>query len=168
MESEDITMISSKMNISFLISRKLRPPKFVALLITLTACVPVAYGPKTEKKNPANYLSGEHYEGTALVGPVAFMKRKEVMTKISGRLFLDSGIESIALKHQRLRLLGVDEKIVGVTRSDLNGHFEFAGEIADGSYVIQLESENYSAVQAVEIKGYKVADLMVMAKPKNK
>ncbi len=136
------------------------------LLLAVSACVPVAYGPKTEKKSPANYLSGEHYDSTATVGPVSLLKRKEVVTMVSGRLVLGEGLESVSLKHQRLKLLK-DDKVVAETTSDLDGNYSFFGHLSDGSYRILLDSDKFTASQSIEVRGYKLKDIIIFASPMN-
>ena len=137
-----------------------------------------AYGPKTEKKSPLNYLSGEHYEnggaaaanvstGSGNPSPVVipFLRRKEVATHIRGQVLLAAQPFPIPLKFQKVILMRKNERVAeGMT--DSTGSFLIGGNLPNGEYTLLLESNTYGGSSSLEIKSYEANSINIMAERK--
>ena len=139
----------------------------ILFLLCLTSCVS---GPNSERKNPLNYLNGEHYRqsptggGDQLVLPI--LKRKDKLTMISGQTVLKSGILVTPVRHAKIELFDSNKKMVATTTSNNMGEYQLSGRLKNGSYSINVETKSLQLSRSLSIDRYKIEGLIFYLQPK--
>lgn len=139
------------------------PCGLIIFTFLLSSCV---YGPKSERKSPLNYLSGDHYE-TSRTGSdqyiIPVVKKKEKPTRIEGAVSVKAGMFATPLRHLNLVLLKPNGTQVHEFSTDSEGKFSFSAHLKNGSYQLKIKSEKYSGSLSFEVKSYEVSNLSLIA-----
>jgi hypothetical protein len=145
--------------------------KLFCFLLPFTLTIGCVTGPEAERKSALNYLNGEHYSAAGtqiLVDPApAFpalftpLKRKEKKTVISGTVVLATESIPLPLRGVKVELFDEQQKLIAEALTQVDGRFEIAEFIANGSYTLHASYKTSSGKSAVTISGYEVAGLFL-------
>lgn len=136
------------------------------LVFTLTSCV---YGPKVEYKNSLNALNGENYVASQETPPSSLIvvgaKRKERLTEISGKVFLQrEGQLPIVMNKAKMILINPKNEAMQEFTTSAGGEFKIHAVLPNGMYSIKINSTEYSGETKFEVKNYNMKNIDVFVK----
>lgn len=123
----------------------------------LAACVT---GPAQEKKSTADYLNGKHYQHTDTTMGVPQIKRKIVLTEVSGQVAMQNPLLPLPSK---LTITVYDgNKALAEAPVQNSGDFHLLADLPKGRYDLRVNAKKYLGELNFSADSYEIKDLRLL------
>jgi hypothetical protein len=108
----------------------------------------------------------ETYDGSVGVPLNLFQGKRPRVTTVSGTVFLKQTDLPFPVSHKSLVLRASDGKVLQRTRTRADGRFTFEDYIPNGQYRVEVEDNQLSGGQNIEVQKYEHLNLKIQVQEK--